>query len=148
MSSIPRYESESEGWLQLQRCAAPLLTALVAKGVLNRFEMSVWLAVAGQMTVKSGTAGVTCVSLAEDFRVHLDTMAVALKNLELAGVLLRVQLGEYQPNPWLIRSGGPGRHALLFQWFHERWQRRHGPDSKPPDPFELAGCAPPALAAS
>ena len=133
---IPGYDVESEGWLQLQRCAMPLLCRLVREGRLTRFDISVWCAIAGQITVKSGTAGVGCVSLADDFSCSHEAMARAVKRLEGTGVLLRVRLGEYQPSPWLIRSGGPGRHAQLFKWFYERWEKRHG--CPPPDLFASA----------
>lgn len=130
---IPEYDLENEGWVQLQRCAMPLLCEMVQRDVLHRYDLSVWCAIAGQVTVKSGTAGVGCMSLARTLRCSHEVVARSLKKLEAAGVLLRVRPGEYQPSPWLIRSGGPGRHAQLFKWFHERWVKRHG--CPPPDLF-------------
>ena len=105
------WECQAPGWIQVQRCAQPWFLAQVQAGALKPRDIQIWFFLVGETQVRSGEA-----DLGYGDASHIHRSA---KRLQAAGALKIVDRGRFMPNPHLVRAGGPGRHRMWFEKWHE-----------------------------
>jgi len=132
MRDFADYESETPGWFQLQRMTRPWFQDRIASGDLIARDLTIWLWVASATDLKDGLARVSCNTLARDLSYgHWGHVSLALKRLQRAGAIQRVQQGVYMASPWLVRAGSPGKHLTWFRrWYELETERQaHLPEA-------------------